>query len=103
MTEKAQALLSDEAPITEREELLDLVARGQEQGYLTIEEIAARLDEVEVTKEQVSELHAHLVEQGIDVVAEDGRPPAAATPKEESAARETETAARATPSFRAAR
>ena len=97
MTEKAQALLSDEDPVAEREELRDLVARGQEQGYLTIEEIAGRLDEVEVTKEQVIELHAHLVENGIDVVAQDGRPAALSTAKEETAAQEPESVARATP------
>ena len=33
------------------------------------------LEEVEVTKEQMRELHAYLEEQGIDVVEADGRPP----------------------------
>ena len=41
-------------------------------AILTFEEIAACLEEVEVTKEQVRDLHAHLVEHGIDVVAADG-------------------------------
>jgi len=96
VTEKAQALLSDEDPVAEREELRDLVARGQEQGYLTIEEIATRLDEVDVTKEQVSELYGHLVEHGVEVVSEDGRP-AAAAPKEEAPGREPDVAARPAP------
>ena len=56
------------------EELKTLVAQGQEKGYLTFEQIASTLEEVEVTKEQVQGLHAHLVEQGIDVVGEDGLP-----------------------------
>ena len=54
------------------EELRRLIAAGTERGYLTFEEIASTLEEVEVTKEQVSELHSHLVEQGVDVIAADG-------------------------------
>ncbi len=49
-----------------------LIALGRERGYLTFEQIAATLEEVEITKEQVSQLHAHLVEHGVDVIAEDG-------------------------------
>jgi RNA polymerase primary sigma factor len=56
------------------EELRALVVQGQEKGHLTFEQIASTLEEVEVTKEQVQGLHAHLVEQGIDVVGEDGLP-----------------------------
>ena len=59
-------------PIGEIEELQGLIAKGRERGYLTFEEISSTLEEVEITKEQVSQLHAHLVEHGIDVVAEDG-------------------------------
>ncbi len=61
-----------EAPIAEIEELRGLVALGRERGYLTFEQIAQTLEEVEITKEQVSQLHAHLVEHGVDVIAEDG-------------------------------
>ncbi|HEV2723241.1 MAG TPA: sigma-70 family RNA polymerase sigma factor [Thermoleophilaceae bacterium] len=64
----------------EVEELRLLVAEGRERGYLTFEEIGACLEEVEVTKEQVQDLHAHLLENGIDVVAQDGRPAAGAPP-----------------------
>ncbi|HST40291.1 MAG TPA: sigma-70 family RNA polymerase sigma factor [Conexibacter sp.] len=56
------------------EEFRQLIAEGQERGYLTFEEIATTLEEVEVTKEQVQELHAHLEEHGIDVVEADGKP-----------------------------
>jgi RNA polymerase primary sigma factor len=59
-------------PIAEIEELRGLVALGRERGYLTFEQIATTLEEVEITKEQVSGLHAHLVEHGVDVIAEDG-------------------------------
>jgi RNA polymerase sigma factor, sigma-70 family len=59
-------------PIAEIEELRALVAMGRERGYLTFEQIASTLEEVEITKEQVSQLHAHLIEHGVDVIAEDG-------------------------------
>jgi RNA polymerase primary sigma factor len=59
-------------PIGEIEELQGLIARGRERGYLTFEEITSTLEEVEITKEQVSQLHAHLVEHGVDVIAADG-------------------------------
>jgi RNA polymerase primary sigma factor len=59
-------------PIGEIEELQGLITKGRERGYLTFEEISSTLEEVEITKEQVSQLHAHLVEHGVDVVAEDG-------------------------------
>jgi RNA polymerase primary sigma factor len=63
---------SDAQPFTEQEELQGLVVLGRERGYLTFEQIASTLEEVEVTKEQVTGLHAHLVEHGIEVIAEDG-------------------------------
>lgn len=63
---------SDGSPLADIEELRGLVALGRERGYLTFEQIASTLEEVEITKEQVSQLHAHLVEHGIDVIAEDG-------------------------------
>jgi RNA polymerase primary sigma factor len=50
-----------------------LITDGQERGFLTFDDISTALEEVEVTKEQVRELHAYLSEQGIDVVGSDGR------------------------------
>jgi RNA polymerase primary sigma factor len=66
-------LLSDETPIVELDELRPLIAAGQEKGFLSFAEIEACLEEVEVTKEQVQELHAYLDEQGIAVVGADGK------------------------------
>jgi RNA polymerase primary sigma factor len=66
-------LLADEAPIHELDELRPLIAEAQERGFLTFEQIAGTLEEVEVTKEQLQELHGYLTEQGIDVVGSDGR------------------------------
>jgi RNA polymerase primary sigma factor len=70
---KNHVLLADEAAIHEFDELRTLIADGQERGFLTFEDLSAALEEVEVTKEQVRELHAYLSEQGIDVVGSDGR------------------------------
>ena len=71
----AAALLEErpDAPFLEVDELRNLAADGRERGYLTYEEIASCLDEVEVTKEQVRSLHAHLLETGVDVVSKDDR------------------------------
>jgi RNA polymerase primary sigma factor len=73
-TKPPDGLLADEAPIVEIDELRALIGAGQERGFLTFEEIASCLEEVEVTKEQLQELHGYLVEQGIDVVGPDGKP-----------------------------
>jgi RNA polymerase primary sigma factor len=73
VSEEAVVLLSDEAPITEHDEIRPLVAEGQERGFLTFDRIASSLEEAEATKEQVQELHAYLDEQGIEVVEADGR------------------------------
>jgi len=63
---------SNGQPFAEPEELRGLIALGREHGYLTFEQIAGTLEEVEVTKEQISGLHAHLVELGVEVIAEEG-------------------------------
>jgi RNA polymerase primary sigma factor len=71
------ALLVDvsEAPFLEVEEVRGLVAEGKERGFLTFEEISATFEEVDLTKEQIVELHAHLQENGVEIVASDDRPP----------------------------
>jgi RNA polymerase primary sigma factor len=63
---------SDAQPSAGPPELQALIALGRDRGYLTFEHIAGTLEEVEVTKEQVTALHAHLVEHGVEVIAEDG-------------------------------
>jgi len=67
-------LLSGDAPIAELDELRPLIVEGQERGFLTFDEIQTWLEESEVSKEQVQELHAYLDDQGIEVVEADGRP-----------------------------
>ncbi len=73
MSDEGIALLGDEAPISELEEFKPLIAEGHERGFLTFDQIASCLEETEVTKEQVQELHSYLDESGIDVVEADGK------------------------------
>jgi RNA polymerase primary sigma factor len=64
--------LNGEPPFADHDELRRLIGQGRERGYLTFEEIAGTLEEVEVTKEQVQQLHGYLMEHGVDVIAANG-------------------------------
>ena len=68
----ATAELNGDLSFSDSDELRSLIVQGRERGYLTFEQIAGTLEEVEVTKEQVRDLHAYLIEHGVDVIAEDG-------------------------------
>ena len=68
--EAATALLA-EMPFAEVEELRAAVAEGRERGYLTPEEIAAPLEDIEPSREQVVDLHQYLIENGIEIVSEE--------------------------------
>ena len=74
MTREGDTGLAEDVSIVDMDELSGLIAEGQDKGVLTIDRIQTCLEEVEVTKEQVQELHAFLVDQGIDVVDANGRP-----------------------------
>src|SRR6476661_7099051 len=95
----AAALLEErpDAPFLEVDELRNLVSDGRERGYLTYEEIASCLEEVEVTKEQVRSLHAHLLETGVEVVSKDDRAAIAAHDEGSSSSRDGEPAAKKGP------
>jgi RNA polymerase primary sigma factor len=86
LSNKSTALLADEAPIFEMDDLRQLIAEGQDKGVLTIGQITTALEEVEVSKEQVTELHAYLVDQGIEVVTADGKLATSENGKMEAAA-----------------
>jgi RNA polymerase primary sigma factor len=66
-------LLGDETPVAELIELQPLIAEAQERGVIQFSQLESCLEEIEVTKEQVQELHAYLDEQGIAVIGADGR------------------------------
>jgi RNA polymerase primary sigma factor len=65
--------LNGEQPFADVEELRRLIAEGRERGRLTFDEIATTLEEVDVSKEQLNELHSYLIENGIDVVERSGQ------------------------------
>src|SRR3954463_913024 len=65
---KTESLLVSEPSIVEIDELRPLIAEGQEKGFLTVEQITTCLEEVDVTKEQIADLHHYLEEQGIDIL-----------------------------------
>ncbi|MEA2350752.1 MAG: polymerase primary sigma factor [Thermoleophilaceae bacterium] len=92
--EEGALLERTDASFFEVEELRPLLAEARERGYVTIEDLATSIEEVDVTKEQLRDLRAYLVEQGIDLLARDGTPaklrgdgtPEEADPKEAAAA-----------------
>jgi RNA polymerase primary sigma factor len=74
------ALLVEVSLPSELDELKDLLADGQERGFLTHEEIAARLEELDLSEDQVRELYSHLTDQGIDLVPAELVPDATGSP-----------------------
>jgi RNA polymerase primary sigma factor len=72
--------------IAELEELAPLLAEGQERGILTFERVAAVLEELEASREQIAEFHAYLDEQGIELVSrEEASEPEPVAPAAKSA------------------
>jgi RNA polymerase primary sigma factor len=70
--------LADVSIRAESDELKDLLTEALERGYLTQEELAARLEEVDLSEDQVRDLHAQLADQGIEVIAAELIPEAGA-------------------------
>jgi RNA polymerase primary sigma factor len=61
-------LLTVEISLPEVEELQKLVQEGLEKGVLNYDEIAAGLDEVELTKEQIEDFYTYLIDHGVELV-----------------------------------
>ena len=66
-------MLVGQPPFGDVDELRLLIAQGQERGFLTFDEISAAMEEVEVSKEELTEFHGWLQGNGIDVIGADGR------------------------------
>ena len=64
-------MLTVEISLPEVEELQKLVAEGKEKGFLSYDEIANGLEDVEITKEQVEDFYTYLTEHNIDLVEGD--------------------------------
>jgi RNA polymerase primary sigma factor len=61
-------VLTVDISLPDVEELHKLVAEGREKGFLSYDEIANGLDDVELTKEQVEDFYTYLIEHGVDLV-----------------------------------
>ncbi len=74
---------------TSKERLLE---KGEEQGYITLEDILQEYPRAEFHIEEISEIYALLQEEGISIVDEEGDPVAGILLKEEDADEEPEQA-----------
>ncbi len=61
-------MLSVDIALPEVEELQKLVEQGQEKGFLTYDEITTALEEVELTKEQIEDFTAYVIDHSIELV-----------------------------------
>ena len=61
-------MLSVDVALPEVEELQKLVEQGQEKGFLTFDEVATALEDVELTKEQVEDFTAYLSDHSVELV-----------------------------------
>jgi RNA polymerase primary sigma factor len=61
-------MVATDTPVVELEELQGIVAEGHERGCLTAETLAAALEEIELSSQQVQELLGYLDEHGIEVL-----------------------------------
>ena len=65
---KPRSMLSVEIALPDVEELHKLVEQGQEKGFLTYDEIVPALEDVELTKEQIEDFFAYLVDHSIELL-----------------------------------
>ena len=61
-------MLTADIVLPDVEELHKLVATGQEKGFLTYDEIVKGIEEVELSKEQVEDFTAYLIDHGVELV-----------------------------------
>jgi RNA polymerase primary sigma factor len=61
-------LLTVDISLPDVEELHKLVQDGLEKGFLTYDEIAAVLDEIELSKDQVEDFYTYLIDHSVDLL-----------------------------------
>jgi RNA polymerase primary sigma factor len=61
-------VLTVDIALPDVEELHKLVQDGQEKGFLTYDEIANALEEVELTKEQIEDFYTYLIDHSIELM-----------------------------------
>ena len=67
-------MLTVDVALPDVEELRQLAELGVERGYLTLDEVGAVLEEVELSKEQIEDFHGYLLEHAVELVDSDVRP-----------------------------
>ena len=88
MSDAVQERPANEPPDLDSEEVRELLAEGREQGFLTAEHVQDRLQDVDLTAEQIDDLFIAFNELSIDIVESDApvhgavaEPEEAVTPK----------------------
>ena len=61
-------MLTVEISLPDIEELKALVQEGQDKGYLTFDEVAQALEEIELTKEQLEDFYTYLLDHNIELL-----------------------------------
>ncbi|MGI9658804.1 MAG: sigma-70 factor domain-containing protein, partial [Gaiellaceae bacterium] len=61
-------MLTVDIALPDVDELQRLAKEAQEKGFLTYDEIARALEEVDLTKDQFDEFYAYLAEHGVDLM-----------------------------------
>jgi RNA polymerase primary sigma factor len=61
-------MLTVDISLPDIEELKGLVQEGSEKGYLTFDEVRAALEDIEVTKEQLEDFYAYLLDHNIELL-----------------------------------
>src|SRR5437868_4934660 len=66
-------MLTVDISLPDIDELKALVTEGQEKGYLTFDEVAAALEEIELTKEQLEDFYTYLLDHNIELLDAESR------------------------------
>jgi RNA polymerase primary sigma factor len=66
-------MLTVDVALPDVEEIRTLAELGVERGYLTLDEVGAVLEEVELSKEQVEDFHNYLLEHAVELIDSDVR------------------------------
>ena len=71
LRDKGVSLMTEEPSVFEIDDVQTLVTEAQERGFISVEAIAATVEETEASREQVQELYAFLEEHAIELVGSD--------------------------------
>jgi RNA polymerase primary sigma factor len=66
-------MLTVDVALPDVEEIRALAELGVERGYLTLDEVGAVLEEVELSKEQIEDFHNYLLEHAVELIDSDVR------------------------------